>query len=128
MLLNTWELVNTWNIPEVVTDTAKGGYVPPKYISSKLRKKDESILESVYALVAKVEEEPFKPPAEITARIKRTVKRAENVVNIEDARRHRQELQNTMTQIERLETIVNKHIKETRADEDAAISALLSVI
>lgn len=48
-----------WSEPHcviTVTATAKGGYVPPTYRKYKLRKKDESVLEEIQALLEVVEE------------------------------------------------------------------------
>lgn len=105
----------------VSTRKTYGGYVPPTYVKSKVRKKDESILELVEKLVDQAEqvEEP-----EIKQRVRKVVKRVEKVVRIENDFEHAKAIRNTLAQIHRLEKAINDRIQE----DEAAINALLSIL
>jgi hypothetical protein len=96
-----------------------GGFIPDRH---PLRKKDNEILEQVYALVAKLQEVPEAPKL-LTKQIQ-AVKSKVNKAVYQDNTAQLQALQIT---INTLELNVIKLIK-SRQDEDAAINALLSII
>ena len=108
------------------TSGTRGGYVPPTYIKTKRRKKDESILEQVYELVAKLDEIPA--PQKLKERVKRVEVKAEKVVKLTDFTQHDKQLKTLSAQIGRVETAINTHIRAFKQDEEDAIQALLSIL
>ena len=110
------------------TDTQTyGGYVPPKYVKGRIRKKDESILQEVYKVANRLEFVD-EPPKELEKRVKAVTQRAENAVRIQNDRQHAQEIRATMAQIKRLQVTIDRKIQADKADEEAAINALLSIL
>lgn len=125
----TQALVLTSNVVVVdftgATDT-RGGYLPPKRVKTKLKKRDEEILEQVYELVAKLEEVP--KAKKLVERAKKIEVKAKKVVNLKDYTEHNKQISMMNAQIDKLSTAVTLHIKSMKNEEDAAIKALLEVI
>jgi hypothetical protein len=107
------------------TTTTKGGYVPPTYIKTKIKKKDESVLEAVYELVALSEQPEAETPTVLQEQIKKVKVKAQKALNIKAIPRHNQEMEQALVQVRQLKKKLSKHIKEVKADEEAAIKALL---
>lgn len=103
-----------------------GSWSPPKKVTTKLKKKDDSVLESIYELVAKLEEVPA--PAKLKERVKKVEVRAKKVINLNSIKEHDKQIKLVSKQIQLLEKSVNIHIKKAKQDEDDAINALLSII
>ena len=100
----------------------------PEYVRKKRRPKDESILNAVQDLVAKLESAPIQAPAKVKQKVKRVVKKAEAVAVIQDVERQSNELQATMLEIDKLQTIIVEHTLKAQKDEADAINALLNII
>lgn len=107
-------------------ETIKGGWLPPKIVKKKLKKKDESILESIYELVEKLEEVPA--PAKLKERAKKVEIKAKKAINLNSIKEHDRQIEIIDKQIKLLEKSVNLHIKTAKQDEDDAINALLTII
>ena len=112
----------------VAAVTTKGGYVPPTYKKSKVRKRDESILEAVYELVAKSEESPIKPTVKVQKQITNVVEQAKIASTIQNPELQSKAIHQTMLQIDRLQITIIQHTIDAQKDEDAAIKALLDII
>jgi len=116
----------TGNLLVESATTTRGGWLPPKRVKTKRRKKDEEILRQVYELVAKLEEIPA--PQKLKQRVKRVEIKAKKAIQVIDTTQHDKQLRNTQAQIDRIQSAINTHIKAFKQDEDAAIKALLSII
>ena len=111
---------------QVGTAITAHGSLPPKRVKTRLRKKDEEILEQIYELVAKLEEVPA--PKKLVDRVKRVEVKAKKAIQVADTTRHDRQLASTRAQIDRLELAINTHIKAFKQDEEDAIQALLSIL
>ena len=100
----------------------------PKYVKTKRRPKDESILNAVYDLVDKLEASPIQPPTTVKKKVNQVVKKAEKASVIQDVERQSNELQATMLEIDKLQTIIVEHTLKAQKDEADAINALLNII
>ena len=106
--------------------TAKGGYVPAKRVKTKLKKRDEEILDQVNELVAKLEEVP--KAKKLVERAKKIEVKAKQAVQVKDYTEHNKRIATMNAQIDKLSTAVTLHIQAAKRDEDEAIKALLEII
>ena len=118
----------TVTVVSVATAAQGGNYAPTKYVRTKLKKKDEEILESIFELVAKLEESPHEPSPQIKDKVQQVEQRTRKAIKLVSQQARVKEIKNTRAQIQRLTLTVNKHIKKAKDDEDAAINALLELM
>jgi len=100
----------------------------PEYVKTKRRKRDESILEAVYELVARSEEAPITPTVKVQKQITNVVEQAKIASTIQNPELQSKAIHQTMLQIDRLQITIIQHTIDAQKDEDAAIKALLKII
>ncbi len=106
--------------------TAKGGYVPPITVESKIKPKDEDILKEVIEIIEELE--ATHAPKELKAEAKAVKAKVKKASTLKTDRIKTQRLKETQTQIKALSKELNNHIKYLQEDEDAAIQAILEVM
>ncbi len=106
--------------------SAGGHYYPAKRVKTKLRKKDDEILQQVYELVAQLDEVP--KAKKLVERARKIEVKAKKVIQVKDYTEHDKQIKVMKAQINKLETAVKLHVKAQTEDEDAAIKALLEIM
>ena len=108
-----------------------GNYAPPKYVKTKRKKKDESIRESIEALlteVTEVKEAPVIIPLKVENAVREVYDKAPEVINIKSAVERTQKIAALSVEISEIRKTVKRIIKEEQEDEEAAIQALMSIM
>ena len=129
MLFNVWGDFNTWEA-EVVSEVTqlKGGYVPPTYVKTKRKKKDDSIRESIEQLLTEVREAPVVIPQKVENDLREVYDRAPEVINLKQSAKRTQQIAELTNEIQTLRKTVKRLVKEAREDEESAITALLELM
>jgi len=105
-----------------------GNYAPPKYVKTKRKKKDESIRESIEALLTEVKQAPVVIPLKVENDVRDVYDRAPEVINIKSAVERTQKIAALSVEISEIRKTVKRIIKEEQEDEEAAIQALMSIM
>ena len=109
-----------------VADTTAGGWVPPKRVTRKIKKKDTEILESIYELIAAVEEVPGH--TKLVQRAKKVETKVKKAIKLKDFTEQDKQIKQTKAQITRLESAIKTHIRKEAEDEDQAIKLLMDIM
>jgi len=105
-----------------------GNFYPPKYVKTKRRKKDDSIKESIEALLTDVKEAPVIIPQKVENQVRDAYDKVPEVINIKSAVERTQKIAALTVEINTIRKTVKRLIKEDRDDEEAAIQALLEIM
>ena len=117
---------NAFSVVISTLSAAKGGYAPAKIIKTRLKKRDEEILEQVYELVAQLEEVP--KTKKLIDRAKKIEVKAKKAIQLKDYTEQNRQIATINSQIDKLSTAVTLHIKAVKEDEEQAVKALLEII
>ena len=128
MLFNTWGDFNTWEAVTVEVTQAKGGYVPPTYVRTKRKKKDDSIRESIEQLLTEVRAAPVVIPQKVENELRDVYDRAPEVINLKQSAKRTKQIAELTNDIQTLRKTVKQLVKQAREDEETAIRALLELM
>ncbi len=112
-----------------VPSTVQGGhYLPPKYVKTKLKKKDNSIKESIEALLTEVKQAPVIIPLKTENKVRELYDRTPEVVNLKASAKKTQQLAALTVEIQAVRKSIKRLVKEEMEDEDEAIRVLMELM
>lgn len=112
-----------------VPSTQQGGnYLPPKLVKTKLKRKDDSIRESIEELLTEVKEAPVIIPQKVENELREVYDRAPEVINLRASVERTQKIAALTVEINNIRKTVKRLVKEEQEDEDAAIRVLMEIM
>ena len=105
-----------------------GHFYPAKQVKTKLRKKDDSIKESIQALLTDIREAPVIIPQKVENAVREVYDKAPEVINIKSAVERTQKIVALSVEISKIRKEVKRIVKEDQDDEDDAIRVLMEIM